>query len=216
MTKTETARRVALYARVSTNGNGKPDGQDPETQLYEMRRHCEYKTWKIIGEYVDRMSGAKTSRPELNRLMNDAHLKKFDTVLIWRFDRFGRSTRHLLNSLETFKSLGIEFASLTEQVDTSTPHGKMVFTMIAAVAEMERAITGERIKVKLHYNKETEGRVPGPRRKVKITNAEIKRRQEGGESLHDIAKSIRCSTMLLSARLKSGREEMKKGKAKRA
>jgi putative transposase len=89
-------------------------------------------------------------------------------------------------------------------------------TMIAAVAEMERAITGERIKVKLHYNKETEGRVPGPKRKVKITNAEIMKRQAAGQSLHDIAESIGCSTMLLSARLKSGSEEMKKGKAKHA
>jgi DNA invertase Pin-like site-specific DNA recombinase len=214
MTKTEpAARRVALYARVSTNGHGAHDGQDPETQLHEMRRHCEYKGWTITGEYVDRgWSGAKTSRPELNCLMKDASAKKFNVVLIWRFDRFGRSTSHLLASLETFKALGIEFASLKEEVDTLTAHGKMVFTMLAAVAEMERALTGERIKAKLRYIRESEGRVPGPKRSVTVTNEEVKRRVAAGESLREIARSLGCSGMLLSARLKSGREEMKKGK----
>jgi DNA invertase Pin-like site-specific DNA recombinase len=215
MTKTEPAARcVALYARVSTNGHGMHDGQDPETQLHAMRRHCEYKGWSIAGEYVDRgWSGAKTSRPELNRLMRDAAAKKFNVALIWRFDRFGRSTSHLLDSLEKFKALGIEFASLTEEIDTLTAHGKMVFTMLAAVAEMERALTGERIKAKLRFIKETEGRVPGPKRGVKITNEELKRRRAAGESLREIARSLGCSPMLLSTRLKSGREEMRKGKS---
>jgi DNA invertase Pin-like site-specific DNA recombinase len=215
MTKTEPlARRVGLYARVSTNVNGSHDGQDPETQLHELRRHCEYKGWSITAEYVDRgCSGAKTSRPALNRLMADAAAKKFDLVMIWRFDRFGRSTSHLLDSLETFKSLGIEFVSLHEQLDTATPHGKLVFTLLAAISEMERGLIGERIKAKLRYNRETEGRVPGPRRGVTITNEEVKRRVAAGESLREIARSLGCSGMLLSARLKSGREEMKKGKS---
>jgi DNA invertase Pin-like site-specific DNA recombinase len=202
MTNTE-KRRVAFYARVSTNGKGKADGQDPETQLYDMRRFCEYKKWAIIDEYVDRgWSGAKTSRPELNRLMNDAHLKKFDVVLIWRFDRFGRSTQHLLKSLETFKALGIEFVSLNEQIDTATIHGKMVFTILAAIAEMERSLTAERIKAKLRVLKETTGRVPGPKREFQITDTELRRRYNAGEKLTAIAQSEHCSVSLLSARLK--------------
>jgi DNA invertase Pin-like site-specific DNA recombinase len=200
-------RRVALYARVSTNGNGKADGQDPETQLHDMRRFCDYKKWPMIDEYVDRgFSGAKTSRPELNRLMNDAHLKQFDVVLIWRFDRFGRSTQHLLKSLETFKALGIEFVSLNEQIDTATIHGKMVFTILAAIAEMERSLIGERIKAKLRVLKETTGRVPGPQRRVKITDVELKRRYATGETLTAIAQSRHCSVALLSARLNRGKK----------
>jgi DNA invertase Pin-like site-specific DNA recombinase len=215
MTKTEPApRRVGLYARVSTNRNGAPDGQDPATQIHDMHRHVAYKGWIVAGEYIDRgISGAKISRPELDRLMNDAAAKKFDVVLIWRFDRFSRSTSHLLDSLKKFKSLGIEFASLTEEIDTATAHGKMIFTMLAAVAEMERGLIGERVAAKLRFNRETEQRVPGRERMVTITNAEIMRRQGAGESLREIARSLGCSPTLLCKRLQSGCEEIRKGKS---
>jgi len=194
---------VALYARVSTNGHAKPDGQTTQTQLHDLRRYCEYKRWRVVGEYVDQgVSGAKTSRPALDRLMADAAQKKFDVVLIWRFDRFGRSTLHLLNCLETFKKLGIDFASTTEQIDTSTANGELFFTISAAFAKYERAVTAERIKAKLRYIKETEGRVPGPKRRVAISADEVKRRRAGGESLRAIARSLGCSAMLLSTRLK--------------
>ncbi len=114
--------RAAIYARVSTNGHG----QTVEPQLLELREYCQRRGWKISSEYVDAgVSGAKDSRPELNRLMADAHKRKFDAVLVARFDRFARSVSHLLRALETFKSLGIEFVSLSEQVDTSTPTGKI-------------------------------------------------------------------------------------------
>jgi DNA invertase Pin-like site-specific DNA recombinase len=215
MTKTEpAARRVGLYARVSTNRNGSPDGQDPATQLHDMRHHVEYKGWSVVDEYVDRgISGAKDSRPQLDRLMHDAAAKRFDVVMVWKFDRFGRSTFHLLDSLKKFKKLGIEFASLHEQVDTATPHGKMFFTVLAAVAEMERGLIGERVKAKLRFNRETERRVPGRERVVTITNEEIMRRQGAGESLREIAKSLGCSPTLLCKRLQSGCEEMRKGKS---
>jgi DNA invertase Pin-like site-specific DNA recombinase len=201
-TKSE-PRCVALYARVSTNGHGKSDGQTTQTQLHELRRYCEYKRWRVAGEYVDQgVSGAKTSRPALDRLMDDAAQKKFDVVLIWRFDRFGRSTLHLLNCLETFKKLGIDFVSTTEQIDTSTANGELFFTISAAFAKYERAVTAERIKAKLRYIKETEGRVPGPKRRVEISADEVQRRRAGGESLRAIARSLGCSAMLLSTRLK--------------
>ena len=89
---------------------------------------------------MDTVSGSKDRRPELDRLMADAHKRRFDAVAVWKFDRFARSVSHLLRALETFNALGIAFASLTEQVDTTTPAGKMVFTVLGAVAELERSL----------------------------------------------------------------------------
>ena len=87
------------------------------------------------GDYVDEaISGAKDSRLELNKLMADAARRRFDAVVVWKFDRFARSVSHLLRALENFQALGIEFVSLSESLDTSTPAGKMVFTVLGAVA----------------------------------------------------------------------------------
>src|SRR5215510_9000190 len=129
-------QRVGLYARVST----KNAGQDPETQLLALREYAGHRGMTITDEYVDiGISGAKDRRPELDRLMTDARRRRFDVVLVARFDRFARSTKHLVLALEEFNSLGIDFVSLNESVDTSTPMGKMVFTVIGAVAELEPA-----------------------------------------------------------------------------
>jgi DNA invertase Pin-like site-specific DNA recombinase len=138
--------RAAIYARVSTTGNG----QSPEMQLREFSEHCDRRSWKVAGEYVDvGISGAKDKRPELDRLMADAHRRRFDVVVVWKFDRFARSVSHLLRALETFNALGIAFVSLTEGIDTSTPAGKMVFTVLGAVAELERSLIAERVKAGL-------------------------------------------------------------------
>ena len=116
-------------------------------QTRELEEYCRRRGWEIAGVYVDRgVSGAKDSRPGLNRLMGKAHQRHFDAVAVWKFDRFARSVSHLLRALETFRALGIEFVSLSEQVDTSTPMGKMVFTVLGAVAELERALIIERVK----------------------------------------------------------------------
>jgi DNA invertase Pin-like site-specific DNA recombinase len=88
------------------------------------------------------ISGTKEKRPELDRLMADAHKRRFDVIAVWRFDRFARSTSHLLRALEQFRALGIDFVSYSEQMDTSTPTGKMVFTVLGAVAELERSLSG--------------------------------------------------------------------------
>lgn len=113
--------RAALYSRVSTT-----NGQDPGMQLRELREYCQRWGWTVAREYVDAgVSGTQEKRPELDRLLADAHRRKLDAVIVWRFDRFARSVSHLLRALETFRSLGIEFVSLSEQVDTSTPTGKM-------------------------------------------------------------------------------------------
>jgi DNA invertase Pin-like site-specific DNA recombinase len=145
MEKMKTERRVAIYARVSTSS-----GQDPEMQIRELKEFCRNRSWKIAGEFVDSgISGATDSRPQLNRLMADANRRRFDAVVVWKFDRFARSVSHLLRSLETFSALGIEFVSLSEQLDSSTPTGKMVFTILGSVAELERSLIGERVKAGL-------------------------------------------------------------------
>jgi len=109
---------------------------------------------------VGTVSGSKDRRPELDRLMADAHKRRFDAVAVWKFDRFARSVSHLLRALETFNALGIAFDSLTEQVDTTTPAGKMVFTVLGAVAELERSLIVERVRAGLR-NAEAKGRKLG-------------------------------------------------------
>jgi DNA invertase Pin-like site-specific DNA recombinase len=116
-------------------------------QTRESEEYCERRGWSVAEEYVDvGISGSKEDRTELNRLMADAHRRRFDAVVVWKFDRFARSVSHLLRALETFKALGIDFVSLSEQVDTSTPTGKMVFTVLGAVAELERSLIAERVR----------------------------------------------------------------------
>src|SRR6266446_8657130 len=138
--------RVAIYARVSTANNG----QDPTLQPRELREYAERRGWTLAGEYVDvGISGTKERRPELDRLMQDAHRRRFDCVVVWKFDRFARSVSHLLRALESFKAQGIDFVSFSEQMDTSTPAGKMVFTVLGAVAELERSLIVERVKAGL-------------------------------------------------------------------
>src|SRR3989441_1266944 len=134
--------KVAIYARVSTT-----NGQDPELQLRELREYCQRRGWEIAGEYVDvGISGAKERRPELDRLMAEARKRRLDAVVVYRYDRFARSLRQLVNSLEEFRSLGIDFVSLHEGVDTSTPNGRLVFGIFASIAEFERELIRDRVR----------------------------------------------------------------------
>lgn len=119
-------------------------------QVRELREYCQRRGWEVIHEYVDvGISGTREKRPQLDKLLADAHRRYFDVVVVWRFDRFARSVSHLLRALENFRSLGIEFVSLSEQVDTSTPTGKMIFTVLGAVAELERSLIAERVRAGL-------------------------------------------------------------------
>ena len=180
--------RAAIYARVSTANNG----QDPSMQTRELREYCERRGWKVAGEYVDEgISGTKDSRPELNKLMADAHRRRFDAVVVWRFDRFARSVSHLLRALETFKALGIEFVSLSEQVDTSTPTGKMVFTVLGAVAELERSLIAERVKAGLRNARAKGKRLGRPR--VAVDAARIGALRAHGRSWREITAEMGIS-----------------------
>jgi DNA invertase Pin-like site-specific DNA recombinase len=157
--------KVAIYVRVSTI-----NGQDPGTQLLQIREYCERRKWSIWREYVDvGISGTKEKRPELDKLLTDAHRRKFDAVVVVRFDRFARSVSHLLRALETFRAQGIEFVSLSEQVDTSTPTGKMVFTVLGAVAELERSLIVERVRAGIK-NARAKGKRLGRPRKIPNTD----------------------------------------------
>src|SRR5277367_2745272 len=134
--------RAAIYARVSTN-----NGQDPHMQIRELREYCKRRGWEIEGEYVDAgVSGAKEHRPQLDVLLAACRKRRLDAVVVYRYDRFARRLRQLVNALEEFRSLGIEFISLHEGVDTSTPNGRLVFGIFASIAEFERELIRDRVE----------------------------------------------------------------------
>jgi DNA invertase Pin-like site-specific DNA recombinase len=132
--------RVGIYARVSTRD------QSCDLQLRDLRAYCAARQLTVAREYVDAgVSGTKDSRPQLNELMADARKRKLDAILVWRFDRFARSTRHLLLALEEFRGIGLQFISYQENIDTGTPLGQALFVIIAAIAELERGLICERV-----------------------------------------------------------------------
>jgi len=176
--------RVALYARVSTLNN-----QDPEMQLRELREYSERRGWRIFEIYVDSgVSGSKDSRPALNRMMADAHHRRFDAVLVWKLDRFGRSLRHLVNSLADFEALGVAFISLKDNLDLSTPSGRLMFQIIGAMAEFERALIQERVKAGLRNARAKGKRLGRPR--ADITKGEVSTLRASGASWRRIAKEL--------------------------
>jgi len=190
--------RAAIYARVSTTGHG----QDPQLQTREISEYCERRGWQVIGEYVDAgVSGAKDSRPELNRLIADAHRRRFDAVVVWKFDRFARSVSHLLRALETFNALGIAFVSLSEQIDTTTPTGRMVFTVLGAVAELERSLIAERVRAGLRNARAKGKRLGRPR--VSVDAAQITRLRASGQSWRAIAQGLGVSVGTVHAAIQS-------------
>jgi DNA invertase Pin-like site-specific DNA recombinase len=134
--------RAAIYARCSTL-----NGQNPEMQLGELRAFCKRRGWPVGGEYVDAgVSGSKEHRPQLDRLLADCRRRRVDVVLVYRYDRFARSLRQLVNALEDFRCLGIDFISLHEGVDTSTANGRLVFGIFASIAEFERELIRDRVR----------------------------------------------------------------------
>jgi DNA invertase Pin-like site-specific DNA recombinase len=132
--------RIGIYARVSTKD------QSCDLQLRDLQAYCAARGFTVTREYIDLgHSGATDSRPELDELMADARKRKFDSILVWRFDRFARSTKHLLLALEEFRSLGIQFVSYQENIDTTSPLGQALFTIVSAVAQLERDLIRERV-----------------------------------------------------------------------
>ena len=179
--------RVALYARVSTL-----IGQDPEMQLRELREYASRRGWLVGKEYIDKgVSGTRESRPALNDLMADAHRRKFDAVLVWKIDRFGRSLRHLVNSLAELGALGVAFVSFRDNLDLSTPSGRLMFQIIGAMAEFERALIQERVRAGLR-NAQAKGRRLG-RPRVVVDASRIASLRAQGRSWSQVGAELRVS-----------------------
>jgi DNA invertase Pin-like site-specific DNA recombinase len=176
--------RVAIYARVSTL-----NGQHPEMQLAELREHASRRAWEVTCEYVDEgVSGSKESRPALNRLMTDAHRRRFDAVLVWKIDRFGRSLKHLVNALADLDAYGVAFISLRDNLDLTTPTGRLMFQVVGAMAEFEKALIQERVKCGLK-NARANGQQLGRPRRV-VSNDQLLRLKAQGASLREIATKL--------------------------
>jgi len=176
--------RAAIYARVSTN-----NGQDPHMQIRELREYCERRGWEIEGEYVDAGgSGAKERRPQLDALLAVCRKRLVDAVVVYRYDRFARSLRQLVNALEEFRSLGIEFISLHEGVDTSTPNGRLIFGIFASIAEFERELIRDRVKSGIAAARSKGIKLGRPR--VNVDTAKIASLRRQGRSIREIAEEL--------------------------
>jgi DNA invertase Pin-like site-specific DNA recombinase len=183
---------------VSTVGNGK----SPEMQVRELREYCERRGWTITSEYVDSgFSGGKDSRPALNRLMADAKRRMFDVVLVYRYDRFARSLRQLVNALCEFDSLGIHFVSLHEGVDTSTPNGRLVFGIFASIAEFERELIRGRVRSGIAAARARGKKIGRPR--VVATDAQISTLLGEGHSMMAIGEKLGISAATVCRRART-------------
>lgn len=187
--------RIAIYARVSTKD------QSCALQLRDLKTYCTARKLILTREYVDvGESGAKDSRPELNKLMADARKRKFAAILVWRFDRFARSTKHLLLALEEFRSLGIQFISYQENIDTTSPLGQALFTIVSAVAQLERDLIRERVSAGIRHARACGKQLGRPCRIV--SQDELVRLKLEGHSLREIAKKLRVGYGTVRLRLR--------------
>jgi DNA invertase Pin-like site-specific DNA recombinase len=183
------ATRVALYCRVSTTDKG----QDPNLQLIPLKEYCKAREWQVAGEYIDvGQSGDKDHRPELDRLLNDARKRKIDCIIVWKLDRWGRSLKHLINSLSELQSLGVAFVSYQENIDLSTPSGKMMFHIIGAMAEFERELIRERVKAGIQ-NAQKKGVRVGRKALPPIVADNVRELRTKGQSIRTIAKKLKLS-----------------------
>ena len=134
-------KRAALYMRVSTVD------QHPENQLNELRAFAGQRGFQIVEEYTDHgISGSKARRPSLDKMLQDAHRRRFDVVVVWSCDRLARNTKHFLQVLDELNELGIQFLSQREVIDTEGPLGRAIVVIISAVAELERSLIVERVR----------------------------------------------------------------------
>ncbi|MFH1377099.1 MAG: recombinase family protein [Candidatus Woesearchaeota archaeon] len=188
-------KTAGVYMRVSTK-----DKQDIKTQDSLLADYCKKRGWKVFKKYIDKgISGAKESRPELNKLMDDARKRKFDVCLVYRYDRFGRSSKHLLTTLDEFKALGIDFVSYNENIDTTSAMGEFFFTIVSGFAQFERSIIAERVKDGVARAIKERGK--WGRNKVKFNEHYAKAELDKGRSLRDVAKELGLNHQTLYNRL---------------
>ena len=187
--------KVALYARVSTTNKQ----QDPALQLRELRAYARRRGFKVVEEYVDQASGIKERRPGLDALMDDARRRRFDAVLVWKLDRFARSLKHLVNALAEFEALGVAFVSFRDNLDLTTPAGRLMFQIIGAMAEFERSLIVERVRAGIANARAKGIRLGRPRLCVGLAKAQRLRAE--GLSLHNTAKKLGISRATLTRAL---------------
>jgi DNA invertase Pin-like site-specific DNA recombinase len=153
--------RAAVYARVSTTD------QTCENQLIELRKYSDARGWTIEREYVDEgVSGSKDRRPALDQLFADAKRRRFDVLVCWRLDRLGRNLKHLITFLDDLQALGVGFVTLGEGLDTTTPSGRLIFGVLGAIAEFERARIQERVRAGLARARAQGVKLGRPRRRI--------------------------------------------------
>lgn len=190
-------KNMALYLRTSTA----KQSTGLESQERAIKTFCKSKGINKFSIYSDfGISGVKASRPELDRMMNDARDGKIDTVIVYSFSRFARSTKHLLDALEEFRKLNVNFISITENVDTSTPMGKALFTIISAISQLERELISERVKNGLD-NAKAKGKQLG--RKRTRNSKLIRELHKQKLSYRKIAEFARCSIATVHRELTS-------------
>jgi DNA invertase Pin-like site-specific DNA recombinase len=168
-------QRVALYARVSTLDKG----QDPETQLIQLREYAKRRNFEIIGEFIDYASGTSEERKQYKQMMEAAKKRKLDVVLVWRYDRFARSTQALVNALKEFKNLGIDFISYQENIDTTTPTGELIFHVMASLAQFESSLISERVKAGMQRAKAQGKNISRPKLEKNKLNRIMELKQQG-------------------------------------
>ena len=180
--------KAAIYARVSTTD------QTNAIQVRELKEYVERRGWEVAGVYQDQMSGKTASRPGLNQLMADARLRKFDAVLVWKLDRFGRSLVHCVGAIQELQVLGIRFIAISQGLDTdkSNPASQLLMHILAAVAQFERALIHERVSAgmraaKTHGTKS--GNAIGRPRRV-FDRAEVVRLRTAGLSIGGISREL--------------------------
>ena len=179
--------KVALYARVSTR-----DKQNPEVQMRELWEYASKRGWEVAGEYIDKMSGTKDSRPQLDAMMKLAKARKLDAIVVWKLDRFGRSLRHLVNALTELEAVGCAFVSITNGIDLSTPQGRLMFHIIAAMGEFERELIRERVLSGLADAKARGAKLgrPAVRRERDKDAVAIRQMRDAGDSYESIADEL--------------------------
>ena len=179
-------KRVALYARVSTTD------QTCDNQLRDLRDYCRARGWTDVREFIDTgISGTKERRPALDKMMAEVKARRVDVVVVAAFDRFGRSVRHLVEALDLFHHLGCKFVSLREQIDTGSPLGQAVFTIIAAIAQLERSLIVERVKAGLRRARAEGKRLGRPR--LRIDTRQLEHIVERGLPVREGAKQLGIS-----------------------
>jgi DNA invertase Pin-like site-specific DNA recombinase len=189
--------RIAIYSRVSTSGKG----QDTEVQARELREYAAHRNWQIVKEFSDSgVSGSTESRPALDEMMRSAKRRAFDGILIWKLDRIGRSLKHLVNLLAELEALGVALVSFSDNLDLSTPQGKLMFQIIGAMAEFERSLIQERVRAGLRNARSKGVRLGRPRAHVEMS--ELLKLRNAGMTLRQIADQTKISPATVLALLR--------------